>query len=59
MINLLVLLGKSCSIRYGSGSIYGYFSQDNVQVGDLVVKDQVGYFVLYYFYFVFFKNYDF
>ncbi|RWR95150.1 aspartic proteinase [Cinnamomum micranthum f. kanehirae] len=34
-------IGKSCSIRYGSGSIYGYFSQDNVQLGDLVVKDQV------------------
>eukprot|EP00268_Persea_americana_P026817 TRINITY_DN2633_c0_g1_i1.p1 TRINITY_DN2633_c0_g1~~TRINITY_DN2633_c0_g1_i1.p1 ORF type:complete len:511 (-),score=82.13 TRINITY_DN2633_c0_g1_i1:288-1820(-) len=34
-------IGKSCSIRYGSGSIYGYLSQDNVQVGDLLVKDQV------------------
>ncbi|XP_059313378.1 cyprosin-like [Lycium ferocissimum] len=33
--------GESCSIRYGTGSISGYFSQDNVQVGDLVVKDQV------------------
>ncbi|KAL8545320.1 hypothetical protein ACS0TY_005485 [Phlomoides rotata] len=33
--------GESCSIRYGSGSISGYFSQDNVQVGDVVVKDQV------------------
>ncbi|XP_047250751.1 cyprosin isoform X2 [Capsicum annuum] len=33
--------GKSCSIRYGTGSISGHFSQDNVQVGDLVVKDQV------------------
>ncbi|XP_077240528.1 aspartic proteinase-like isoform X2 [Tasmannia lanceolata] len=33
--------GKSCSIHYGSGSISGFFSQDNVQVGDLVVKDQV------------------
>lgn len=34
-------LGESCSIRYGTGSISGHFSQDNVQVGDLVVKDQV------------------
>ncbi|KAJ0978735.1 hypothetical protein J5N97_014209 [Dioscorea zingiberensis] len=33
--------GKSCKITYGSGSISGYFSQDNVLVGDLVVKDQV------------------
>lgn len=33
--------GKSCSIHYGSGSISGYFSQDNVGVGDVVVKDQV------------------
>ncbi|XP_009801963.1 cyprosin [Nicotiana tabacum] len=33
--------GESCSIRYGTGSISGHFSQDNVQVGDLVVKDQV------------------
>ncbi|XP_010549203.1 PREDICTED: aspartic proteinase A1-like isoform X2 [Tarenaya hassleriana] len=32
--------GKSCQIRYGSGSISGFFSQDNVKVGDLVVKDQ-------------------
>ncbi|XP_027114960.1 aspartic proteinase oryzasin-1-like [Coffea eugenioides] len=34
-------IGKSCSIRYGSGSISGFSSQDNVEVGDLVVKDQV------------------
>ncbi|KAG6406324.1 hypothetical protein SASPL_133924 [Salvia splendens] len=33
--------GKSCSISYGSGSIAGFFSQDNVEVGDVVVKDQV------------------
>ncbi|CAI9101352.1 OLC1v1038654C1 [Oldenlandia corymbosa var. corymbosa] len=34
-------IGKSCSIRYGSGSIAGFSSQDNVKVGDVVVKDQV------------------
>ncbi|KAK4402082.1 Aspartic proteinase [Sesamum angolense] len=34
-------IGKPCSIHYGSGSISGYFSQDNVGVGDVVVKDQV------------------
>lgn len=33
--------GKSCSITYGSGSISGFFSQDNVEVGGIVVKDQV------------------
>ncbi|GLT54520.1 hypothetical protein SLA2020_277120 [Shorea laevis] len=33
--------GKSCEINYGSGSISGFFSEDNVEVGDLVVKDQV------------------
>jgi phytepsin len=33
-------IGKPCSIRYGTGSISGFFSQDNVKVGDLVVKDQ-------------------
>ncbi|OVA16625.1 Peptidase A1 [Macleaya cordata] len=32
--------GKTCQINYGSGSISGFFSEDNVQVGDLVVKDQ-------------------
>lgn len=34
-------IGKSCSITYGSGAISGFLSQDNVGVGDLVVKDQV------------------
>ncbi|CAA3011737.1 cyprosin-like [Olea europaea subsp. europaea] len=33
--------GKPCSIHYGSGSISGHFSQDNVGVGDVVVTDQV------------------
>lgn len=34
-------IGVSCKIHYGSGSIYGFFSQDNVRVGDAVIKDQV------------------
>ncbi|XVF31531.1 hypothetical protein REPUB_Repub16aG0153700 [Reevesia pubescens] len=34
-------IGKSCEINYGSGSISGFSSQDNVEVGGLVVKDQV------------------
>ncbi|XP_057550397.1 aspartic proteinase-like [Amaranthus tricolor] len=33
--------GKSCHINYGTGSVSGFFSQDDVTVGDLVVKDQV------------------
>ncbi|KAE8723084.1 Aspartic proteinase A1 [Hibiscus syriacus] len=32
--------GKSAAIHYGTGAISGFFSYDNVQVGDLVVKDQ-------------------
>ncbi|XP_059662497.1 aspartic proteinase-like [Cornus florida] len=32
--------GKSAEIHYGTGSISGFFSQDNVKVGDLVVKNQ-------------------
>lgn len=42
---LLNALGTHCAIRYGSGSISGFFSEDDVKVGDLVVKDQVGFFV--------------
>ncbi|KAL5541443.1 hypothetical protein UlMin_009153 [Ulmus minor] len=33
-------IGVHCKIPYGSGSISGFFSQDNVKVGDIVVKDQ-------------------
>ncbi|KAK4437370.1 Aspartic proteinase A1 [Sesamum alatum] len=32
--------GKSAAIHYGTGSISGFFSQDYVQLGNLVVKDQ-------------------
>ncbi|KAM7530810.1 hypothetical protein LguiB_034220 [Lonicera macranthoides] len=32
--------GKSADIHYGTGSISGFFSQDHVNVGDLVVKNQ-------------------
>ncbi|XP_004494509.1 aspartic proteinase [Cicer arietinum] len=32
--------GTSCKISYGSGSISGFFSQDNVKVGNAVVKYQ-------------------
>ncbi|KAK4369400.1 hypothetical protein RND71_013192 [Anisodus tanguticus] len=32
--------GTSAAIRYGTGAISGYFSNDNVKVGDLVVKNQ-------------------
>lgn len=33
--------GEPAAIQYGSGAISGFFSDDNVKVGDLVVKDQV------------------
>ncbi|XP_040988403.1 aspartic proteinase-like isoform X1 [Juglans microcarpa x Juglans regia] len=32
--------GKPADIHYGTGAISGYFSQDHVKVGDLVVKGQ-------------------
>ncbi|KAK4770214.1 hypothetical protein SAY87_030746 [Trapa incisa] len=32
--------GKSAAIHYGTGAISGFFSQDNVRVGDLVVNSQ-------------------
>ncbi|RDX63056.1 Aspartic proteinase A1 [Mucuna pruriens] len=32
--------GTSAAIRYGSGAISGFFSNDNVRVGDIVVKNQ-------------------
>jgi len=36
-------LGMHCKIPYGSGFISGFFSQDNVKVGDFLIKDQVGF----------------
>lgn len=39
--------GKSCEIKYGSGSVAGFFSQDSVKVADLIVKDQVSYSFLF------------
>ncbi|KAG5252049.1 cyprosin [Salix suchowensis] len=33
--------GTSAAIQYGTGSISGFFSQDSVEVGDLVVKNQM------------------
>ncbi|KAE8728691.1 Aspartic proteinase A2 [Hibiscus syriacus] len=32
--------GKSAAIQYGTGAVSGFFSYDDVQVGDLVVEDQ-------------------
>ena len=42
MLNSFMNPGKECEIHYGSGSISSVFSQDNVQVGSLSIKDQVG-----------------
>lgn len=38
---LIHCAGKPADIHYGTGAISGYFSQDHVKVGDLVVKNQV------------------
>lgn len=32
--------GKAADIHYGTGAISGFFSEDNVKVGSLVIKDQ-------------------
>ena len=40
-ILITILAGKPAAIQYGSGSISGFFSEDNVLVGDLVIVDQV------------------
>ncbi|CAO2832476.1 unnamed protein product [Amaranthus hypochondriacus] len=40
MSSTYTAIGESCHVKYGSGSISGFFSRDDVQVGDLVVKDQ-------------------
>lgn len=34
-------VGKSCKIPYASGSLSGFFSQDNIRIGDAVIEDQV------------------
>ncbi|KAL7207427.1 hypothetical protein ACSBR1_029391 [Camellia fascicularis] len=39
--NTYTEIGTSCKIHYGSGSIFGFFSQDNVRFGDVIIKDQV------------------
>ncbi|KAK4781947.1 hypothetical protein SAY86_016049 [Trapa natans] len=34
-------IGTNCEITYGSGSISGFLSEDNIKVGDLTVMDQM------------------
>ena len=41
--SLIFDAGKSAAIHYGTGAIAGFFSNDAVTVGDLVVKDQVSF----------------
>lgn len=40
--------GTSASIRYGTGAVSGFFSYDNVRVGDLGVKNQVTSGIIYF-----------
>ena len=46
--SLIFDAGKSAAIHYGTGAIAGFFSNDAVTVGDLVVKDQVKFLSLTY-----------
>lgn len=49
MCDVFLWAGKSAEIHYGTGAISGYFSEDSVEVGDLVVKKQVKFVpVIYY-----------
>lgn len=41
MSAIIFSTGKPAEIHYGTGAISGFFSQDHVKVGDLVVKNQV------------------
>jgi hypothetical protein len=36
----LIPPGKPAAIQYGNGSVAGFFNEDSVTIGDLVVKDQ-------------------
>ncbi|KAK7275181.1 hypothetical protein RIF29_16290 [Crotalaria pallida] len=37
----VVPFGTSADIQYGTGAISGFFSYDDVKVGDVVVKNQI------------------
>ncbi|MFS7905815.1 putative phytepsin [Helianthus anomalus] len=40
IITIICYSGKSAAIQYGTGSISGFFSQDVIKLGDLVVKEK-------------------
>ena len=33
--------GRACQLSYGTGNVTGFLSQDNIHVGNLVIKNQV------------------
>ncbi|XP_055813572.1 aspartic proteinase-like [Solanum dulcamara] len=39
--NTYTKIGKSCKIPFGTGSVRGFFSQDDTKVGGAVIKQQV------------------
>lgn len=38
---IIYCAGTSADIHYGTGAISGFFSQDSVKVGHLIVENQV------------------
>ncbi|KAL5149265.1 Aspartic proteinase oryzasin-1 [Glycine soja] len=39
--NTYTKIGTPCKIPYGHGHVPGFISQDNLRVGDIIIKDQV------------------
>lgn len=40
-LHVLFVTGNSCKIPFGTGSVHGFFSQDDTKIGSAVIKQQV------------------